>query len=959
MSNYRFLLFLDISFILMLGMNLSSIAASNDRKAYIVYMGLLPEGEYLPTSNHHSMLQQVIKGSSVADTWIRSYKRSFNGFAAKLTEDEAKRLARMKEVVSIFPNRILHLHTTRSWDFMGFNNTVRRNPTIESNVIIGVIDTGIWPESPSFSDEGFGPAPKKWKGACKGGKNFTCNNKIIGARFYWTPPTPNGSARDEEGHGSHTTSTAAGNEVKDASFFGLAQGTARGGVPSARSAAYKVCYADGCESADILAAFDDDIADGVDILTVSLEADGAVDFFDDPIAIRSFHAMEKGILTLNSAGNSGGKLSVSSVAPWLLGVAASTIDRKFIDKVVLGNGKSLIGLSVNSFSPRGRKLPIIYNSSGISCADFGGRLLKIMDFIAVLSELECREVTSLVVKAYIVYMGSLPDGEYSPTSNHHIILQQVLKGSSAADTLIRSFKKSFNGFAAKLTEDEAKKLASMKEVVSVFPNRILHLHTTRSWDFMGFNNTVRRNPTIESYVIIGVLDTGIRPESPSFSDEGFGPAPEKWKGACRGHGSHTASTAVGNEVKDVSFFGLARGTARGGVPSARIAAYKVCTSDGCESTDILAAFDDAIADGVDILTVSLGSRSSVDLFYDSIAIGSFHAMEKLTLNSASNEGDKGTYTVSSISPWMLSVAGSTIDRKFIDKVVLWNGKTLTSSSEAHSAGAAGAILLNDENATDNISYVMALPAVALNPKNFTTVKFYMNSTKHAVAEILKSETIRDLYSPVVAEFSSLGPNFIIPDILKVSDQLATLALYIAVWSCSVLYFAQPDITEPGVDILAAYSPIAPPSGVPGESNTGTSMSCPHAAAVAAYVKTYHPTWSPSAIKSAIMTIEVFPDSELKVKVVPDVLSFKALEEKKSFNVTVSGGALGTLSSYTGVLSHACGLIIFVVFEVIRKQDRYKPDVYLYKDLIFALARCRKMDKAVNLWESFEKGRSVP
>ena len=83
--------------------------------------------------------------------------------------------AGMKEVVSVFPNRILHLHTTRSWDFMGFNNTVRHKPTIESNVIIGVIDTGIWPESTSFSDEGFGPVPKKWKGACRGGKNFTCN----------------------------------------------------------------------------------------------------------------------------------------------------------------------------------------------------------------------------------------------------------------------------------------------------------------------------------------------------------------------------------------------------------------------------------------------------------------------------------------------------------------------------------------------------------------------------------------------------------------------------------------------------------------------------------------------------------------------------------------------------------------------------------------------------------------
>lgn len=80
-----------------------------------------------------------------------------------------------KEVVSVFPSRDFKPQTTRSWDFIGLSESVKRVASVESDMIIGLLDTGIWPESESFSDKGFGPPPKKWKGACVGGKNFTCN----------------------------------------------------------------------------------------------------------------------------------------------------------------------------------------------------------------------------------------------------------------------------------------------------------------------------------------------------------------------------------------------------------------------------------------------------------------------------------------------------------------------------------------------------------------------------------------------------------------------------------------------------------------------------------------------------------------------------------------------------------------------------------------------------------------
>ncbi|XP_061998862.1 subtilisin-like protease SBT4.3 [Rosa rugosa] len=523
--------------------------------------------------------------------------------------------------------------------------------------------------------------------------------------------------------------------------------------------------------------------------------------------------------------------------------------------------------------------------------------------------------------AHVVYLGSLPDDKlYSPLSHHLSILQRVVGRESAANLLIKNYKRSFNGFSANLTEHEREELANMKEVVSVFPSTTFQLQTTRSWEFMGFNEKIRGNAIVESDVIIGVLDTGIWHESESFKDEGFGPAPKKWKGTCKGgqnftcnnkligarfysssdsakdvigHGTHTASTAAGNLVKDVSFYGLAQGTARGGVPSARVAAYSVCSADGCKSYDILAAFDDAIADGVDIITVSLGASSAIPIAHDPIAIGFYHAIQKgiLTTNAAGNNGPIGG-TVSSVAPWMLTVAASSMDRGIIDKVVLGNGRTLVGNSvnsftsnetgfpivegkdvcnkrctevqaghcedlcidndavkgkivlcdeltgnvEARRAGAIGTVLKNNIPAFEGVSEVLLLPAVALRDEEYIVVKSYMNSTKHPRANILRSEIIKDDFAPMVASFSSRGPNKFLPEIIK------------------------PDVSAPGVDILAAYSPVAPITKSAEDKRrvrytllSGTSMACPHAAGAAAYVKEMHPDWSPTAIKSSLMT----------------------------------------------------------------------------------------------------------
>ncbi|XP_062175918.1 subtilisin-like protease SBT3.9 [Alnus glutinosa] len=357
---------------------LLALASSN---VHIVYMGERQHEEpELVQDSHHEILSNILGSKEAAkESILYSYKHGFSGFAAALTESQAELIADFPGVVRVVPNRILSLQTTRSWDFLQVKPQIVQGILSRGHsglgTIIGVMDTGIWPESESFKDEGMGEIPSRWKGICQEGEKFNsshCNRKIIGARWYVKGyeaefgklNTSDGveylSPRDAAGHGTHTSSTAAGLPIENANFMGLAQGVARGGAPSAWLAVYKVCWATGgCSAADLLAAFDDAIFDGVDLLSVSLGSPPPLDtYVDDVLSIGSLHAVTKGISVVCSAGNSGPyPQTVINTAPWLITVAASTIDRAFPTLITLGNNQTLVGQAfytrkdMNKFHP--------------------------------------------------------------------------------------------------------------------------------------------------------------------------------------------------------------------------------------------------------------------------------------------------------------------------------------------------------------------------------------------------------------------------------------------------------------------------------------------------------------------------------------------------------------------------------------------------------------------------------
>lgn len=360
--------------------------SSDSPKTYIVHVS--KPSKPASFSSHRHWYTSIIKSlppSPHPTKLLYTYQRAVHGFSALLTPLQVEKLHHIPGVISVMPDQIRSLHTTHTPGFLGLADNFGPWPESDyaDDVVIGVLDTGIWHERPSFSDSGLSPVPGKWKGFCETGRDFpasACNRKIIGARSFYKgyeaylgspldESVESKSPRDTEGHGTHTSSTAAGSVVANASLFHYASGEARGMATNARIAAYKICWQLGCFDSDILAAMDQAVADGVDIISLSVGASYATRYDYDSIAIGAFGAAQHGVLVSCSAGNAGPEsYTAVNIAPWILTVGASTVDRDFPADVVLGDGRILKGVSLYSGEKLpDSKLPLVYG------ADCGSR----------------------------------------------------------------------------------------------------------------------------------------------------------------------------------------------------------------------------------------------------------------------------------------------------------------------------------------------------------------------------------------------------------------------------------------------------------------------------------------------------------------------------------------------------------------------------------------------------------
>ena len=306
----------------------------------------------------------------------------FGGVAARIPARSVEAILKIEGVVAVQYDSLRKPLTDASPGFIGANPVYDKLATTANagqGIILGDLDTGVWPEHPSFEDLGNLAAPPGPARTCEFGDNpltpaadpFECNNKLIGGEAfldtYLSDPDRAAdetftTARDSSGHGTHTTSTAAGNIVDSAPVFGVERGPIHGIAPGAWVISYKVLGAQGGFTSDITAAIGEAIYDGVDVINFSIS--GGNNPFTDAAELGFLDAYEAGVVVAASAGNSGpGAGTTDHVSPWVITVAASTQTREFTSQLTLTAGPSTFDAKGASLTQGAGPFPVVLSSA--------------------------------------------------------------------------------------------------------------------------------------------------------------------------------------------------------------------------------------------------------------------------------------------------------------------------------------------------------------------------------------------------------------------------------------------------------------------------------------------------------------------------------------------------------------------------------------------------------------------
>ncbi|KAK4722748.1 hypothetical protein R3W88_012981 [Solanum pinnatisectum] len=428
---------------------------------------------------------------------------------------------------------------------------------------------------------------------------------------------------------------------------------------------------------------------------------------------------------------------------------------------------------------------------------------------------------------------------------HSSVLETVNLKDTASESsteptrLLYSYDNAFHGFSAVMSEDELQVLEKLPGFVSVYADKMVTLDTTHTFEWKGICEPGQEfNVSMCNKKLIGVryFNKGVKAASPNITismNSGRD---------THGHGTHTSSTVGGNYVEGASFFGYATGTARGVAPRSF-------------ASDVLAGMDQAVADGVDVISISMGFNN-VPLYEDPIAIASFGAMEKGVLVSAS----AGNAVITGWSMYPTSAVVNEFPLIYNESISSCNSTSLTSFNYGiiicengyffdqiniiAKSSAPAAIYISD-NPSIFEREEFAYPGVVISPENGAAVISYAKSSVNPVASISFQQTfVRSTPAPVVASYTSRGPSPSYQGILK------------------------PDIIAPGSLVLASWIPnvhaalLYPAIGLSNEFTmiSGTSMDCPHSSGIAALLKGAHPEWSPAAIRSAMITSAINIDN---------------------------------------------------------------------------------------------------